>query len=56
MGVASCVVTVRIDLFVQARLTGIHGYDFDMRSHPITFRYDESTVKSATIIGPLLQF
>lgn len=29
----------------QARLTGIHGYDFDMRSHPVTFRYDESTVK-----------
>ena len=29
----------------QARLTGIHGYDFDMRSHPVTFRFDESTVK-----------
>jgi hypothetical protein len=29
----------------EARLTGIHGYDFDMRSHPVTFRFDESTVK-----------
>jgi hypothetical protein len=35
----------------EARLTGIHGYDFDMTSHPITFRYDESTVKPRRIMS-----
>jgi hypothetical protein len=35
----------------EARLTGIHGYDFDTRSHPITFRFDESTVKPRRIMS-----
>ena len=39
------IVLIVYGMFLQARLTGIHGYDYDMTSHPITFRYDESTVK-----------